>query len=122
MPPRQGLFCCQELSNGVEYYRDTRIHFWMRFRNYPKNDYCGYIPASCQIIVAQPDKLDKRAQCSKLRAFFCEQAEWVGWMAVSMRTVEYVLITLMAYQLVRLWWRLNRRRVVCVQRVDRGWS
>jgi hypothetical protein len=42
----------------------------MRFRNYPKNDYCGYIPASCQIIVAQPDKLDKRAQCSKLRAFF----------------------------------------------------
>ena len=40
MPPRQGLFCCQELSNGVEYYRDTGIHFWMRFRNYPKNDYC----------------------------------------------------------------------------------
>jgi hypothetical protein len=32
-------------------------------------------------------------------------------MAVSMRTIEYVLIGLMAYQLVRMWWRLNRRRV-----------
>jgi hypothetical protein len=27
------------------------------------------------------------------------------------RTIEYVLIALMAYQLVRLWWRLNRRRM-----------
>jgi hypothetical protein len=32
-------------------------------------------------------------------------------MAASMRTIEYVLIGLMAYQLVRLWWRQNRRRV-----------
>jgi hypothetical protein len=32
-------------------------------------------------------------------------------MADAMRTLEYVLIALMAYQLVRLWWRLNRRRV-----------
>ena len=27
------------------------------------------------------------------------------------RTIEYVLIALMAYQLMRLWWRLNRRRM-----------
>jgi hypothetical protein len=31
-------------------------------------------------------------------------------MAASMRMIEYVLTALMAYQLVRLWWRLNRRR------------
>jgi IS1 family transposase len=28
-----------------------------------------------------------------------------------LRTIEYVLIALMAYRVVRLWWRLNRRRV-----------
>jgi hypothetical protein len=28
-----------------------------------------------------------------------------------MRTIEYVLIASVAYQLVRLWWRLNRCRV-----------
>jgi hypothetical protein len=28
-----------------------------------------------------------------------------------MRTIEDVLIALMAYQVGRLWWRLNRRRV-----------
>ena len=32
-------------------------------------------------------------------------------MADPMRTIEYVLIALMAYQFVRLWWRLNRRWV-----------
>jgi hypothetical protein len=32
-------------------------------------------------------------------------------MADTMRTIEYVLIALMVYQLMRLWWRLNRRRV-----------
>jgi len=32
-------------------------------------------------------------------------------MADTMRMIDYVLIALMAYQVVRLWWRLNRRRV-----------
>ena len=32
-------------------------------------------------------------------------------MTEPIRTIEYVLIGWMAYQLVRLWWRLNRRRV-----------
>jgi hypothetical protein len=32
-------------------------------------------------------------------------------MTDTMRTIEYALIALMAYQVGRLWWRLNRRRV-----------
>ena len=32
-------------------------------------------------------------------------------MTDAIRMIEYVLIALMAYQLVRLWWRLNQRRV-----------